>query len=54
MTTYRVVAKTSNGYRVIGTFNSKKQAELAENAYPFTLNPETDECPEMEIEQVAR
>ena len=54
MTTYRVIAKTSSGFRTVGTYNTKKQAETAEKAYPFTLDPETDECPEMEIEQVVR
>lgn len=49
-TTYRVVAKTENGFRVIGNCNTIAQARRLANQHIALLDPNVDECPEMIIE----
>ena len=49
-TTYRVVAETQNGFRVIGTRDTIAAARRLANQHIASLDPDTDECPEMAIE----
>ena len=53
MTRIRVFAKTSNEFRVLGEANTQEQAERMGDRYMFSLDPDTDECPEIEYEPVS-
>ena len=46
----RVVAKTENGFRVVGTEWTRQAAQYLADDYMFSLNPDEDECPEIVFE----
>lgn len=47
---YRIFARYENGYRVVGYSHSYAGAVRRADEYMASLNPDVDECPEMEIE----
>lgn len=47
---YRIFAQYENGFRVIGYAHCYAAAVRRADAYMASLDPDTDDCPEMMIE----
>lgn len=47
---YRIVAMLANGWRVVGYSSDFAAANRKADAYLLSLDPNTDECPEMVVE----